>query len=111
MGAACECVETALAHPILRRAAAAAARGELRREVPVQLRLAERTLVEGVVDLAFREPGTARDPARPAWTVVDFKTDREIESERTRYEAQLRLYATALERATREPAEAVLLLV
>ncbi len=111
VGAAGECVETALAHPILRRAAAAAARGELRREVPVQLRLADRTLVEGVVDLAFREPGTARDPAHSAWTVVDFKTDREIASERTRYETQLRLYATALERATREPAEAVLLFV
>ena len=59
------------AHPLLRRAAASARRGECRRETPVMLPGSGGELIEGVVDLAFRE-------AAAGWTVVDFKTDAEI---------------------------------
>jgi len=73
----------------------------LRRETPVWLRLEDGSLAEGVVDLAFREDGE--------WTVVDFKTDRELEGSRGIYEDQVRLYARAVTAATGESACAVLL--
>jgi ATP-dependent exoDNAse (exonuclease V) beta subunit len=107
VAAAGSAVRAALAHPLLRRAAAAAARGELRRETPVLLKLPEGTLAEGVVDLAFRE----EEGGIRAWTVVDFKTDRELAGRRSEYEAQLRLYAEAIREATGEPARGVLLAV
>ena len=60
------------------------------------------TIVEGVVDLAFEEDGV--------WTVVDYKTDREIESEgEDRYRRQIALYATAIAQATGSRAAGVLL--
>jgi ATP-dependent exoDNAse (exonuclease V) beta subunit len=96
-------VRAALAHDVLRRAAAAAGQGGLRRETPVLLRREDGVLAEGVVDLAFREDA--------GWTVVDFKTDREIEGARARYEAQVGLYCQAIEAATGEPARGVLLRV
>ncbi len=108
--AAAAAAATALGHPLLRRAARAAEQGGVRREAPVALRLEDGSLAEGVVDLAFREPA---DAARGAgvWTVVDFKTDREVESRRAGYERQLALYARAVALATGEPARAVLLVV
>jgi len=76
----------------------------------VALRLPDGSLAEGVVDLAFREPA---DAARGAaeWTVVDFKTDRELETRRVEYARQVALYAEAVTRATGEPARPVLLVV
>ncbi|MCX5739209.1 MAG: PD-(D/E)XK nuclease family protein, partial [Proteobacteria bacterium] len=101
VAAAGDAVFAALAHPLLRRAAAASARGEARRETPVWLRLADGRLAEGVVDLAFRENGE--------WTVVDFKTDRDLEAHRASYQVQVRLYAAAVAAATGEAARGVLL--
>jgi ATP-dependent exoDNAse (exonuclease V) beta subunit len=95
----------ALAHPLLREAAAAEARGELRREVPVILRLEDGTLAEGVVDLAFRE----HDASGARWCVVDFKTDHELGPRRAQYAEQVRLYVRAVAEATGEPARGVLL--
>jgi ATP-dependent helicase/nuclease subunit A len=46
----------------------------LRRETPVLLTLDDGSLVEGVVDLTFRED----TPDFIGWTVLDFKTDREF---------------------------------
>ena len=79
------------------------ARGECRREEPVAGRDDGGTLVEGVVDLAFREAG--------AWTVVDFKTDQELDAEVERYRRQVALYAELIARATGEPATPLLLRV
>jgi ATP-dependent exoDNAse (exonuclease V) beta subunit len=107
--AACaEVVSAALADPWLVRAAASDARGGLRRETPVFLGVEDGGLLEGTVDLAFREapPG---EP--PSWTVVDFKTDVEIKGRGAQYETQVRLYARAVARATGEPARGVLLVV
>ncbi len=110
IAAAAEAALAALAHPLLLRAFRAGERSGLRRETPVALRLADGSLAEGVVDLAFREPAdAARGEAR--WTVVDFKTDRELETRRSEYARQVALYAEAVSRATGEPADAVLLVV
>jgi ATP-dependent helicase/nuclease subunit A len=99
MQAAARAARAALAHPLLRRAAAAA---EHRREEPVAHVLEDGTLLEGVVDLAFRDAG--------GWTVVDFKTDAHPE-EHAQYAAQLQLYRAAVEAATGEPTRAVLLAI
>jgi ATP-dependent helicase/nuclease subunit A len=87
-------------HDLLQRARRAAARGACRRETPVTLTLADGTLVEGVVDLAFEEQGR--------WITVDYKTDRELAGAEEHYRRQVSLYASALEAATGIPAEAVL---
>src|SRR5262249_24725489 len=95
---AAEAAERILAHDILHRARAAAGRGLCRRESPVICTLDDGTLIEGFVDLAFEEDGK--------WTVVDFKTDREIDSDGIeRYRRQVALYASAIQKATRQPAQ------
>ena len=95
--AAADAVAAALRHHVLARARAAERR---HRELPVILPV-ERRLLEGVIDLAFREDG--------GWTVVDFKTDEDLSARRVHYEAQVRWYALALSRLTGEPTRAVLL--
>jgi len=102
--AAAEVVERILSHELLRRARSADAEGRCRRETPVTLRLADGTFVEGVVDLAFVEAGI--------WTVVDYKTDREIaESGEAQYRRQVALYVAAIARATGQEARGVLIRV
>ncbi len=101
--AAAEAAVAALRHPILLRAAASALRGECRRETPVILPGSGGELIEGVVDLAFREAGE--------WVVVDFKTDAEIAGRKARYETQVLLYVEAIRAATGEGAKGVLLAV
>jgi len=100
VAAAAVAVRAALGHPLLMRAAAS---GDVRREAPVVLRRTDGTIVEGVIDLAFRESGR--------WTVVDFKTDVELSSREGEYRAQVALYCEAITAATGEPATAVLLRV
>ena len=98
---AVETVQRILGHDLLARARAAAARGSCRRETPVSCVMPDGTLVEGVVDLAFEESGE--------WTVVDYKTDRELESSgEERYRRQLAVYLSAITRATGCPANGVL---
>jgi ATP-dependent exoDNAse (exonuclease V) beta subunit len=98
---AVETVGRVLGHDLLARARQAAARGACRRESPVSCLMPDGTLVEGIVDLAFEESGR--------WTVVDYKTDREIEaSGEERYRRQVGVYLTAITRATGRPADGVL---
>ncbi|HUK33008.1 MAG TPA: PD-(D/E)XK nuclease family protein, partial [Vicinamibacterales bacterium] len=93
--------ERVLAHELLERARRAEVRGACRRETPLTLTLDDGTLVEGVIDLAFEEDGQ--------WTVVDYKTDREIaEKGEEQYRRQLLLYAAAIQRATGKSATAIL---
>jgi ATP-dependent exoDNAse (exonuclease V) beta subunit len=105
--AAATTVAAALRHPVLRGAAAAAVKGEVRRETPVLFAMPDRTLAEGVLDLAFRE----ERQAFAGWTVVDFKTDQEFAPQSERYIRQVGLYATAVEAATRLAARGVLLIL
>ena len=101
---ATELVTRVLAHDLLTRARRAAARGTCRRETPLTLSLADGTLVEGVVDLAFEENGR--------WTIIDYKTDRELAAAgEDRYRRQVALYASAVAQATGKPATGVLIRV
>jgi ATP-dependent helicase/nuclease subunit A len=104
--AAVVAVTAALKHPLIIRAAAAQD-AEFRRETPIVLRRADGTLVEGIVDLAFRENYLGS----PHWTVVDFKTGREFEANRSEYAKQVSLYATAIELATKLPTRGILLVI
>ena len=103
VASAARVADATLAHPLFERVRAALGRGECRREVPVTRREADGTIVEGVVDLAFREDG--------AWTVVDFKTDTELETALDVYRRQVGLYADMIASATGEPTTAVLMRV
>ena len=95
-------VTAALRHPLMNRAREAAAKAVCRRETPVTFNEPGRALIEGVVDLAFQEGDT--------WTVVDFKTDRELLEEGLNvYRRQVKLYAEMVSQATGQPATAVLM--
>ena len=99
--AAAGVVERVLGHELLQRAKRAFDRGACRRETPVTLTLEDGTLIEGVLDLAFEEAGR--------WTVIDYKTDREIvERGEEQYRRQLAIYAAAISRATGAEVDAVL---
>jgi ATP-dependent helicase/nuclease subunit A len=94
-------VARVLADPIIQRAAAAEARNACFRETPVTLRLDTGAIVEGIVDLAYDDG--------EGFVVVDFKTDRELEGSRERYERQVRIYAAAIRAATGRPVRAALM--
>jgi ATP-dependent exoDNAse (exonuclease V) beta subunit len=98
--AAVVAVRAALAHPVFDAARAA---DEVRREVPLQVRLPDGVLAEGVVDLAYRDA--------TGWVVVDFKTDADPALRKDEYERQVALYLFALRRATGGPVRGVLLTV
>jgi ATP-dependent exoDNAse (exonuclease V) beta subunit len=100
IAAATDIVTAALAHPLLRRAAASK---RLRRETPLALVLDDGTLVEGIVDAAFEDDD--------GWTVVDFKTDVEMAGRLEEYRRQVALYARAIAGATGKPVRALLLQV
>jgi ATP-dependent exoDNAse (exonuclease V) beta subunit len=102
--AAVSTVRSALKHLLIQRAAAAQA---MRRETPIQHYRADGTLIEGVVDLAFQE----NTPEFNGWTVVDFKTDREIEKAENQYRAQVTAYVEAVRTATGLPTRGFLLIV
>jgi ATP-dependent exoDNAse (exonuclease V) beta subunit len=93
--AATETVIRALAHPLMRRAAAASLAGRCRRETPITMQLEDGTLIEGVVDLAFVDESDLE-----TWIVVDFKTDFEISGRLEEYLNQVALYGLAISRAT-----------
>ena len=106
VAAAADVAVRVLSHPLLARARAAAQRGDCRREAPVSMRTDDGVLIEGVVDVAFREEG--------AWTVVDYKTDRDLEEAGGAveiYRRQVALYAEMISRATGDPSRAVLMRV
>ena len=105
--AAVATVLRAKSHPILQRAADADRSGRLRREIPIMMMQGE-NLVEGVADLTFRE----ELPEFTGWTIVDFKTDRELlDATSDRYIRQVRLYSRAVSASTGLPSRGVLLVI
>jgi len=90
-------VVAAWAHPLLERARAAS---RSYRELPIDLRLDDDRLLEGILDLAFLESDR--------WIVVDFKTDTTAWA---RYERQLQWYVYALAKLTGRDAAGYLLQV
>ncbi len=82
----------------------AEARAEVFREWPVTLRRSDGVLLDGVVDMLFRE----RDAqGKTSLTVVDFKTDVVL-TDLSAYQAQLAMYCEALQSIFQEPCRAVL---
>jgi ATP-dependent exoDNAse (exonuclease V) beta subunit len=78
------------------------------REVPVILQEETDEITEGVVDLTYRERlagGAGR------WTVVEFKTDREVEGAVALYKEQVAIYSRAIAKATGEEVRGVLLVI
>ncbi|HYO97072.1 MAG TPA: UvrD-helicase domain-containing protein [Polyangiaceae bacterium] len=96
---AVDAVVAALAHPRLCQARSSK---DVRREVAISRVLDDGTLVEGIIDLAYR--------TQTGWVVVDFKTDQNVETAGV-YAEQLRQYVDAVQRATGESASGVLLRV
>ncbi|MCA9753274.1 MAG: PD-(D/E)XK nuclease family protein, partial [Gemmatimonadetes bacterium] len=92
-----------LEHPLLDRARDAQVRNACRRETPLTMSTPEGELVEGVLDLAFEE--------RDGWTVVDFKSDSELDEALATYRAQVQAYVEMLAKATGAKAKGVLLRV
>ena len=97
--AAAQAAFAALKHPILQQAAGAP---RLHREYPVMLKL-RYGFVEGKADLAFHTP--------TGWTLVDFKTDADLDPALTGYQTQLLWYAYAIHALTKEPVRAFILSV
>jgi ATP-dependent helicase/nuclease subunit A len=64
-------------------------------------------MVEGVVDLAFQE----EEAIFVGWTIIDFKTDRELGTSSERYVVRVRMYAEAIAMATASPARGVVLVI
>jgi ATP-dependent exoDNAse (exonuclease V) beta subunit len=96
-------VRAVLKHAFFERVRRAADSGELQREAPVTMRTPRGELLEGVVDLMFREHGSAGTKL----ILVDFKTDVEL-TRGEHYARQLELYATALRIALQLPVESLL---
>jgi ATP-dependent exoDNAse (exonuclease V) beta subunit len=97
---AIEAVAQALQHPLLERARRAP---RVQREWPLLFRLEGDRMLEGILDLAFLEDD--------AWTIIDFKSDADLEPRRAKYERQLQWYVYALARLTGRPARGILLSV
>jgi ATP-dependent exoDNAse (exonuclease V) beta subunit len=95
--AAVEAVLAALAHPLLEAARAAQV---VRRECGIVEVLGPGDFVDGSIDLAFRDAN--------GWTVVEFKTDEDLEAHRAAYEAQAAAYVRAVRAATGLPTRGVL---
>jgi ATP-dependent exoDNAse (exonuclease V) beta subunit len=60
-------------------------------------------MLEGTIDLAFRDAS--------GWTVVEFKTDDDLEAHLAEYQAQTEAYVKAIGGATKERTRGVLLRV
>ena len=95
---AIQATRAALAHSLLARARNAQ---RLHREFPIVLKLEDRKVLEGIVDLAFVENGS--------WQIVDFKTDADIAHNQAHYKRQFHWYALALSRLNQAPVQAHLL--
>jgi ATP-dependent exoDNAse (exonuclease V) beta subunit len=99
---AVDTVVRVLEHDVMARAREAEQRGECRRETPVAYPLGHGLLVEGVVDLAFRNGD--------GWDVIDFKTDREMsDAGEEQYRRQVAVYCAAISKATGLPARGTIL--
>jgi len=96
-------VREVLGHPVMKAAEQAAREGLCYREVPITYRLPSGVLVEGYVDLAFRQDSSM--------VVVDFKTDRELEGALEQYQRQVSLYASAIGQTAGLPTKSVLMRV
>lgn len=96
--AAVDAVAAALDHDLMKRAATSS---DLRREYPILLRLGDKELVEGTIDLVYLEDNH--------WVVVDFKTDAHSAGIQDQYRTQVQWYLYSLNQITGLEAEGWLL--
>ncbi len=96
--AARDAVVAVLGHPLLDQARRAQS---VHREFPVLLNLEDGRTLEGNIDLAFL--------LDDVWTVVEFKTDSDMDSAREKHERQIRWYLAAIARLTGRPVQGRLL--
>jgi ATP-dependent exoDNAse (exonuclease V) beta subunit len=96
-------VRGVLAHPVMKAAEHADNQGLCYREMPVTYRLSSGVLVEGYVDLAYRDGSSM--------VVVDFKTDRELDGALDQYRRQVSLYGSAIGQTAGLPTKIVLMRV
>jgi ATP-dependent exoDNAse (exonuclease V) beta subunit len=96
-------VREVLAHPLLKAAEQANRDGHCYREMPITYQLPSGVLVEGYVDLAFRQGSSM--------VVVDFKTDRELDGALDQYQKQVSLYGSAIGQTAGLPTKIVLMRV
>ena len=85
IAAAVESAKAAFEHPLMVRAQRAE---QVYREMPVTLRVDDKRVFEGVIDLAFVE--------QDRWVIVDFKTTQDLDAKRASYARQLQWYAYAV---------------
>jgi ATP-dependent exoDNAse (exonuclease V) beta subunit len=86
--AAVEVATALLGSPLFERIRIADRKGRCDRELPIMWKAGDGTIVEGTIDLAFEDDD--------GLTVIDFKTDREIAGDLSRYTQQLAVYCQAL---------------
>jgi ATP-dependent exoDNAse (exonuclease V) beta subunit len=96
--AATTVVSAMFAHPLIDRARRAS---QCRRETPVAFVDDDGVVIDGQVDLAFEDAD--------GWTVVDFKTSREVRADLALQRRQVALYARGIAMATRKPVRGVVL--
>ena len=108
VAAAIEVVVTVLRDPLFDRVRAAAASGRCYREWPIMWVAPSGVLIEGTVDLAFEE---TNGDGEAVLHVLDFKTDRELETDLDRYRHQLSIYCAALRALRRQPTHGILMRV
>jgi ATP-dependent helicase/nuclease subunit A len=99
--AAVEVVASLLASTLFHRIRDAERQGNCDRELPIVWKADDGTLIEGTIDLAFEDAA--------GLTVIDFKTDRELAGDLSRYTRQLEIYCRALSAARGAPARGILM--
>jgi ATP-dependent exoDNAse (exonuclease V) beta subunit len=99
--AAVEVASGVLRHPVFDRVRVAAERGRCQRELPIIWRAPDGTMIEGTLDLVFEDES--------GLTVVDFKTDRQVAVDESRYRTQLTIYCRALEALRQRDVRGVLM--
>ena len=95
---ATQVVSAILAHPLIERARRA---NQCRREAPLLFTDDDGVVVDGKLDLAFEDA--------EGWTVVDFKTSREMDADAALQRRQAGLYVRGVAAATGKPARGVVL--
>jgi ATP-dependent exoDNAse (exonuclease V) beta subunit len=98
--AAVEVVVSVLRDPLFDRIREADRAGRCDRELPITLKADDGVLIEGTIDLTFEDAD--------GLTVVDFKTDRELSADLSRYTRQLAVYCRALSALRAVPVKGIL---
>jgi ATP-dependent exoDNAse (exonuclease V) beta subunit len=98
--AAVEVVVSVLRDPLFDRVRAAERAGRCARELPITWKAPDGVLIEGTIDLTFEDAD--------GLTIIDFKTDRELSADLSRYMRQLAVYCHALSALRKLPVKAIL---